>query len=161
MARRTVGSPIVSNGLALASSGDGSGARAMIAIKLGGTGDISKTALAWENAKSFPYVPTMLTLGEHIYFVNDGGIAACHEAKTGKEIWKERLGGAFSASPVLVDGKVYAPSEDGNMYVFGATTSYKLLAKNQIGGRLMATPAVADNRMYVRSEKELICIGKK
>jgi len=161
MALRTVGSPIVSNGLALATSGDGSGARGMIAVKLGGKGDISKTGLAWENTKSFPYVPTMLTLGEHIYFVNDGGIAACHEAKTGKEIWKERLSGAFSASPVLIDGKIYAPSEDGSVYVFAATPTYKLLARNTIGGRLMATPAVADNRLYIRSEKELICIGKK
>src|SRR5262249_52765634 len=151
--------PIISNGLVLATSGDGSGARHMIAVKLGGKGDVSKTALAWENTKSFPYVPTMLTLGDHIYFVNDGGIAACHEAKTGKELWKERLGGAISASPVLIDGKVYAPSEDGNVYVFAATTTFKLLAKNQMGvGRLMATPAVADNRLYIRSEKELICI---
>jgi outer membrane protein assembly factor BamB len=161
MSLRTVGSPIISNGLALATSGDGSGARGMIAVKLGGKGDISKTGLAWENNKSFPYVPTMLTLGEHIYFVNDGGIAACHEAKTGREIWKERLSGAFSASPVLIDNKVYAPSEDGSVYVFAASPTYKMLARNTIGGRLMATPAVADNRLYIRSEKELICIGKK
>lgn len=161
MALRTVASPIVSNGLVLISSGDGSGARGMAAVKLGGKGDISKTGKVWENNKSFPYVPTMLTQGEHVYFVNDGGVAACHEAKTGKEIWKERLGGGVCSSPVLVDGKIYAPSEDGNVYVFAAGPKFQLLAKNPAGNVLRATPAVADGRLYIRTDSALLCIGKK
>jgi outer membrane protein assembly factor BamB len=161
MALRTVGSPVIGDGLVFAGSGDGSGARHMVAVKLGGKGDVSKTHLAWEEKKSLPYVPSMLFSQGHLYTVNDKGIAGCYVAQTGKDVWTERLGGGFSASPVLIDGKIYAVAEDGTVYVFPAATSFKLLAKNSIGEAVYATPAVADNRMYVRSRTTLFCIGKK
>ena len=84
---------------------------------------------------------------------------ACHSASTGAEVWKERLGGGFSASPVLIDGKIYAPSEDGHVYVFAAETTYKLLARNSLGEPCHATPAVANGRLYIRTEASLVCIG--
>jgi outer membrane protein assembly factor BamB len=156
MPQRTVGSAIAHNGLIFAASGDGSGTRHMVAVKPG-----TDASLLWENKKSFPYVPTMLARGQHLYFVNDNGVAACHVAQTGEEVWKERLGGGVSASPLMIDGKVYAACEDGTVYVFAAETTYKLLARNKIGETLMATPAVADNRLYVRGQEHLFCIGKK
>lgn len=158
MPQRTVGSPIAGNGLIFQTSGDGSGSRYMVALEPG-----EKARIVWENKKSFPYVPTMLERGDHLYFVNDGGVAACHEAKTGTEVWKERLGGGFSASPVLIDGKVYAPSEDGYVHVFAAEPQYKLLAKNKFGEgeRFVASPAVAGGRLYLRGKDALYCVGKK
>ncbi len=156
MPQRTVGSAIAHNGMIFAASGDGSGTRHMVAIQPG-----SNASVLWENKRSFPYVPTMLARGEHLYFVNDNGVAACHVAKTGAEVWKERIGGGVSASPVLIDGKVYAATEDGYVCVFAAETTFKLLAKNKIGEYLTASPAVADNRLYVRGDKHLFCIGKK
>ena len=157
-ALRTVGSPIVSNGLILVSSGDGDGSRSMVAVQPG-----KDARKVWDNKRSFPYVPCMLTHGEHIYFVNDGGVAACHKAGTGAEVWKERLGGGFTASPVLIDGKVYAPSEDGKVYVFAAEPNFKLLARNTLadGEKIYASPAVAGSRLFVRGEGHLYCIGKK
>jgi outer membrane protein assembly factor BamB len=158
MPQRTVGSPIFSNGLILANSGDGSGSRATVAVQPG-----TKPSLVWSGGKSFPYVPTMLTRGEYIYFVNDRGLAACHEAKTGTEVWNERLGGSFHASPVLIDGKVYAPGEDGFVYVFAAEPQFKLLAKNALGNGeyFVATPAVANGQLYIRGKSHLYCIGKR
>lgn len=158
MALRTVGSPIAANGLILTSSGDGNGARNMVALNPG-----QQPSIAWQNKRSFPYVPTMLVRGDHVYFVNDGGVAACHLLKSGEEIWKERLGGGFSASPVMIDGKVYAPCEDGKVYVFAAEPTYKLLAKNTLGEKenLMASPAVAGGRLFIRGKNDLYCIGKK
>jgi outer membrane protein assembly factor BamB len=160
MPLRTVGSPIAANGLLFATSGDGSGSRHMVAVKLGGKGDTSKTGLTWEKKKNTPYVPSLLTHGDQLFFVNDLGLAGCFDAKTGAEVWLERLGGGFQASPVLINGKVYAPSEDGRVYVFEASPTFKVLAKNELGGRLLASPAVADHRLYVRGPKELYCIGK-
>lgn len=158
---RTVGSPIFHpDGLILATSGDGAGDRHMIAVKPGGTGDISATNLAWESKRIFPYVPTMLAWGEHVYFVNDGGIAACHVAKTGENVWTERLGGAVSSSPVLVDGKIYAVTEDGDVHVFLAAPAFKRLAKNSLGEPAFASPAVADGRLFIRGKSHLFCISK-
>ncbi len=157
---RTVGSPIYSQGLILATSGDGPGNRHIIAVKVGGKGDVTKTHLAWEQKRYFPYVPCMLTLGDYIYYVNDRGVAGCHIAKTGESVWSERLGGTMTASPVLIDGKVYAVSEEGTVYVFAAEPTFKLLAKNTIGEGVIASPAVADNRLFIRGKSHLFCIGK-
>jgi outer membrane protein assembly factor BamB len=157
---RTVASPIAGSGLIFANAGDGDGSRDMIALHPGDKKTGKSGKLAWQERKSFPYVPCMLSLGDLLFTVNDKGIAACTEAQTGKPIWSERLASAVTASPVLIDGKVYAPAEDGNVYVFSATTKFKLLARNPVGEPLIASPAVADGRLYLRGSNTLYCIGK-
>ena len=161
MPLRTVASPVEAAGLVVANSGDGAGDRHLIAVRLGGKGDVTKTHLAWENRRDFPYVPTLLAAGSHLFSVNDTGTAACYDAATGREVWsKPRLLTGVSASPVLVDGKVYAAGEDGKVCVFQADTAFKLLARNELGEPVMATPAVADGRLYLRGKDHLFCIGK-
>jgi outer membrane protein assembly factor BamB len=163
MPLRTVGSPIAANGMLFAPSGDGSGARHMIGIKMGDKGDVTQSALAWEDKVPkglFPYVPCMLALGDHLYAVNDLGFASCHEAATGKQVWSKRLGSPFTASPLLVDGKVYAVGEDGEVYVFKATTNFELIGRSSLGESVTASPAVANGRLYVRTWDNLYCIGK-
>jgi outer membrane protein assembly factor BamB len=160
MPLRTVGSPVASHGIIFAGSGDGSGERHMVAVKAGGKGDVTKTNLIWERKRDFPYVPCMLTLGDYLFCVNDRGIASCYVAKNGAPVWDKRLGDNVSASPVLVDGKIYAITEKGDVYVFAAAATFKLLAKNSIGERVIASPAVADSRLFIRGERHLFCIGK-
>ncbi len=163
MPLRTVGSPITANGLVIATSGDGSGARHAIAVKLGGKGDVSADNLVWQNRKNypFPYVPCMLSHSDYLFSVHDKGIASCHETRSGEEVWSERLGAVgFTASPILVDGKVYAVADNGSVYVFEAAKKFKLLAKNTVNEHVSSTPAVADNRLFVRGDKQLFCIGK-
>jgi outer membrane protein assembly factor BamB len=134
----------------------------MIGVKLGGKGDVTKTNLAWEKTAGTPYVPTLLAHNKHLYAVTDHGFAVCYAAKDGKEIWRRRLGKTVSASPVLVDGKIYAPDERGDVYVFQATPNgFKLLAKNSLGEGVFATPALAEGRLYIRGEKHLYCVGTK
>ncbi len=161
---RTVASPILANGLVIANAGEGGAGRSLLALRPDGKGDVTNTSLVWEDHKSFSYVPTLLASGDYLYGVNDQGFAACHLAKTGEEAWKARLsktGINVSASPVLIDGKVYAASEEGDVYVFEATpTAFKLLAKNSLGEGVMSTPAVANNRLYIHGKDNLFCIGK-
>ena len=154
---RTVGSPIYSDGLLFATSGDGGGDRHMVAVRL--EGPDGKPQLAWESKRGFPYVPTMLASSEYLYWVNDGGIAACHLARTGDSVWIERLGGNFAASPVLAGGKIYAAGEDGDVYVFRAGPKFELLARNPLGEVVRATPAVARGRLFIRGLNHLFCIG--
>lgn len=160
MPLRTVGSAIAHNGAIYAISGDGSGARHMVAVKAGDKGDVTQTNLMWENKRTLPYVPSLLAKGDHIYFTNDRGIAGCCDAKTGEIVWSERLGGGFTASPVMIDGNIYAISEDGNVFVFPAEPEFKQLARNQLGEGVMASPAVSNNRLYIRGKEHLFCIGK-
>jgi outer membrane protein assembly factor BamB len=160
MALRTVASPIFSQGLIFANSGDGKGDRATIALRLEDTEAGPKPTLAWEKKREVPYVPCMLAWGDHLYYVFDKGFAGCCSAKTGERIWYERLGGEVTASPVLIDGKVYAINEQGTVFVFAASPTFQLLAKNAVGEWVRASPAVADNRLLIRGEKHLFCIGK-
>ena len=163
MPLRTVASTVYHDDMLFARYGDGNGDRLMNAILLSDGGKGGHPRKVWENHKDFPYVPCLLTHGPHVYFANDGGFAGCYEAKTGKRVWFERLAGStFTASPVLIGDKVYAPSEDGDVYVFTATpTAFAPLAKNSLGEGVRASPAVADGRLYIRGEHHLFCIGKK
>ena len=162
MSLRTVASPVFGQGMIFANSGDGAGDRHTVAVKLGDKGDVTKTNLIWDTRQTFaPYVPCMLTSGDHLYFVNDSGLACCCNAKTGEVVWNERLaGGNVSASPILIDGKIYAVNEKGDVFVFPAAPSFKLLARNSIGEPVIATPAVADNRLFIRGKTHLYCIAK-
>jgi outer membrane protein assembly factor BamB len=160
MPLRTVASPVFSQGLIFANSGDGAGDRHAIAVRPAGNGDVTSTNLAWENKKILPYVPSMLTWEDYLLAVNDKGLALCYQAQTGKPVWTEHLANGFTASPVIVDGKVYAVSEDGEVFVFPAGPSFKRLAKNSVGEKVMATPAVANNRLFIRGQEHLFCIGK-
>jgi outer membrane protein assembly factor BamB len=163
MPLRTVASPILTNGLVVATSGDGSGVRDTIAVKLGDKGDVTADNLAWQNRRNqpFSYVPCLLAHGDSIFSVHDKGFVSCHLASSGEEVWSERLDASgFTASPVLVDGKIYAVANRGSVYIYEAAAKFKLLAKNSMGERVSSTPAVAENRLFIRGEEHLFCIGR-
>ncbi len=164
MPLRTVSSPILAASLVIAASGDGSGDRDVIAVKLGDQGDVTDTNLVWENRQKryFPYVPCFLARGNHLYSVNDMGWAACHDVQTGQEVWRESLcKEGFTASPILVNGKVYAVAKNGAVFVFETAPEFRLLARNRIGESVSSTPAVSDNRLFIRDETHLFCIGSR
>jgi outer membrane protein assembly factor BamB len=108
-------------------------------------------------------MPTPLIYGEQLYVLANQGILDCYRLTTGKELYRQRLahqGGGFSASPVACDGRIYLPSEDGDIFVVQAGTSGEVVGSNPMGERLMATPALASGRMFVRGERHLFAIGR-
>jgi outer membrane protein assembly factor BamB len=160
MPLRTVAAATLIGDVLVATSGDGGGDRYAAGVAIGGAGKTAQRL--WDNSKDFPYVPCPVSRGEHIYFVNDAGYAGCYDAKSGKRVWQERQSEAkFTASPLLIDGNVFACSDTGDVLVFAAEPTFKLVSRNPLGERIRATPAVADNRLYVRGQGHLFCIGKK
>ncbi len=122
---------------------------------------------AWQNTTRI-YVPSMIAHQGHVYATSDSGMAICWNSATGEELWKERLGGEFFASPVLVDGRFYATNVRGNTYVFeGSPKTFKLIAENQMGYESYSSPVICGNRIYLRVAKQeadkraeyLYCIG--
>ncbi len=118
--------------------------------------------IAWEERKTlFPYVPCVLTRGEHLYFVNDAGMAACFVAKTGENVWNHRLGGGnATASPIMVDDRIYAFTENGSAFVLAADPAFKVLASTKLDEGVLASPAVADGCLLVRGRHHLYCFAK-
>jgi outer membrane protein assembly factor BamB len=154
--------PAVGHGLVFCSSGR---AGPTLAIRPGGSGDVTETHIAWQTPRGSPFIPSPLIYGDYLYLVNDmTSIASCFEAKTGKVMWQGRLGEAhkesFSASPVGVDGKVFFTNDQGQTFVLAAGPKFQLLRVNELGERTLATPALVDGRWYFRTESHLLAIGK-
>jgi outer membrane protein assembly factor BamB len=108
-------------------------------------------------------MPTPLIYGGLLYVLGNAGIFDCYDAASGEEIYRERIphqGSGFSGSPVAADGKIYLPSEDGDIFVVRAGRKFQLLGRNPMGEALMATPALSGGVMYVRAEKHLFAIGR-
>ena len=93
----------------------------------------------------------MLCHGGYLYAFSDNGVAHCWNAKTGQEMWKKRLRGPVSASPLLVGDTIFATNEVGTTFVYKASPAgFQPVARNQLGQEAFASPAVADNVLYVR-----------
>ncbi len=133
------------------------------AIRGDGSGEI-----VWED-KTRVYVPSMLVIDGHLYAVADKGIAYCWKSDTGEELWKERLGGTFTSSPVLAGGHLYATTEDATTHVLKVSPQgVETVAKNKLGDEAYATPAICGNRIYMRvvdtvdgkRQEMLYCLGE-
>jgi outer membrane protein assembly factor BamB len=90
----------------------------------------------------------------------ENGIVICADARTGEMIWKERIGGVFSASPVGGDGKVFLLNEAGETIVLEGGRKFNLLQRNLLDERCLASPAISQGRIFIRSDQHLFCIGK-
>ena len=131
------------------------------AIRTGGSGDATATHVAWKMKKQVPSSPSSLVVGDELYLISDKGILTCVAVSTGEELWTERLGGNFSASPLLADGKVYLFSEEGLTYVLQPGKSFHVLAENHLDGRILASPAAVDRALYIRTDKAFYRIQKQ
>jgi outer membrane protein assembly factor BamB len=154
--------PVVGYGLVFCSSGR---AGPTLAIKPGGSGDVTRTHLAWESPRGSPFVPSPILYGEQLYMVNDmASIVTSLAAASGKVLWQGRLGVAqregFSASPVAVDGKVFFTNDEGDTFVVRAGPTFEILRVNRIGETTLASPALVDGRWYIRTDRNLYAIGR-
>ena len=136
---------------------------ALLAIRPGGRGDITRTHLAWKQTRSLPYVSSPLYYQDRLFTIKNGGLVSCYEAKTGRALYQdERLGamGDYYASAVAVDGKAYIASEQGVVVVFDATEdTLNVLARNNLAEAILATPAIVDGKIYLRTATSLYAFG--
>lgn len=132
------------------------------AVKADGSGKV-----VWEN-QTRVYVPSMLASDGHLYAVADAGIAYCWKSDTGEELWKQRLGGTFNASPVLVGDRIFATNEAGTTFVFKANSkTFEKLGENLLGESVFATPTFCHDRIFMRvvesgsepRQEMLYCLG--
>jgi outer membrane protein assembly factor BamB len=131
----------------------------LIAVRPDGTGDVTRTHIAWTVRRGAPLTPSPLLVGDELYIVNDGGIVSCLDATTGMTRWQQRLDGSFSASPVFADGRIYFLSEEGVATVILPGTEFRKLATNQVDGATLASMAVSAGSIFIRSNTHLYRIG--
>jgi outer membrane protein assembly factor BamB len=160
MTFEVIPTPVVGEGLVFTSSGR---AGPTLAIRPGGSGDVTKTHVVWSTPKGSPFVPSGVVHDGLLYLVNDmQSILTVYEAKTGTLVYQGRMGVAqregFSASPVVVNDELYFTNDDGETFVVKAGREFKLLHTNSLGERTLASPALVDGIWYWRTAGHLVAI---
>jgi len=169
MSGLVIPSPFAANGLLYITSGYvGDPHRPVFAIKPGASGDISlkddatsNEFIAWYQPIAGPYNPSPIVYGDYYYTLYDRGFLACHDARTGKEVYdKQRFapGATFTASPWAYNGKLFFLSEDGDTYVVEAGPEFRLLQTNALDEMCLASPAVSQGKLLIRTASKLYCI---
>jgi len=131
----------------------------LLAVRVDGSGDVTKTHIAWTLRRGAPLTPSPLLVGDELYVVNDGGIATCLDAKTGGTHWVQRLGGSYSASPVFADGRIYFLSEEGMARVIAPGREFRVLATSKIDGDTLGSMAIANGSIFIRTDSYLYRIA--
>jgi outer membrane protein assembly factor BamB len=162
-AYRIIASPVVVGDLVIAPSRN----NPLVAIRPGGAGDVTTSHVVWRFPRG-PDVPTPVSDGKLLYIVNDTGVAYCLDIKTGAIVYgPERLPtDAYSASPVLADGKIYVSSETtGATVVYRAGPKFEVLATNTLDGECkpycLSSVAVSDGQLFIRSSAKLWVVGER
>lgn len=132
---------------------------ALLAVRVDGTGDVTKSHVAWRLDRGAPFTPSPLLVGGELYVVNDGGITSCVDARSGEVRWLQRLPGAYSASPVFADGRIYFLNEEGVATVVTPGKEFRAIASNRVDGATLASMAVAHGSFFIRSDTHLYRIG--
>jgi outer membrane protein assembly factor BamB len=156
-----VPSPVAGKGVVVLTAGSPS--KKAVAIRPGGTGDITGSdRVLWTYEKGTAYVPSPILYGDFLYLVTDKGLMTCLDAKTGAvkyEGARPPVAASFMASPVAFDGKILLSSQDGDVFVVKAGPAHEVLRTNSLGEPISASPAIANGRIYIRGEKTLFAIG--
>ena len=125
--------------------------------------EANTNSIAWKSTQIRPHIVTPIVYGDYLYACTDHGILSQYHAKTGEPTFRARLGsgGSFVASPVAADGKLYFASEDGDVFVIKAGSTFELLSRNAMGEVVMATPAIAGKMIIIRGQNHVFGIAKK
>jgi outer membrane protein assembly factor BamB len=163
LTQNTIPSPVHADGIVYAMAGHRG--NALYAIKLGKTGDLTDTdAVLWKHAKSTPYVPSPLLVGNRLYFTAHNNAILSAFAKNGQPLLsEERLEGlqGIYASPIAANGHVYISSQNGATVVLKDADKLEVLSLNQLDDRFDASPAAVGNQLFLRGKKNLYCLAEK
>jgi outer membrane protein assembly factor BamB len=132
-----------------------------MAVRVGGRGDVSETHVQWSVPTGAPYISSLLYYQGLVYMASGAGIVTALDPGSGERVWRERVGGIFTASPVGADGRIYLVSETGETIVLAAGNPPRVLARNSLGERSVATPAISGGQIFIRTDDHVIAIGPR
>jgi outer membrane protein assembly factor BamB len=153
-------SPLHAHGIVVAMGGFNGSA---FAVKTGGAGDVTDTHRLWRHPKTKQRIGSGVIAGEHIYILNDPGVAECLELRSGRTVWEERLKGPAKSdswsSMVLAGPRIYINNQGGDTFVLEASPSFKTLATNSLHEPIFSSVAVSDANLFLRTHKALWCVA--
>lgn len=114
-----------------------------------------QSRIAWKVQQNIPTRNSPVLANNLLFLVDDNGVATCLDPQTGRELWRHRLKGLYSASPTYADNKIYFFSETGHATVIAPTPQFQLLSESKFDDGFMASPALAGRALYLRSKTHL------
>jgi len=162
--------PVVGHGMIFVPTGWSTGE--ILALKPGTAGEVidanadsapdakRRLQVVWKTKRNVPKKPSLLLMDDLLFGIDDGGVASCLDARTGTEVWRERVGGNYSASPVCAEGRIYFFSEDGRTTVIEAGRKFNVLAENKLDDGFMSSPAIAGEAFFLRTRTHLYRIER-
>jgi len=135
--------------------------KSMMAVRMGGRGDITKDYRLWHVEMTQQRVGSGVVRDGHLYVSNAPGIAECIEVKTGQSVWKERLGGNLWGSMLLAGDRLYVSNTQGEIFILAASPQYRLIAQNSMEEHIKASLAPSDGQLFIRTYKNLYCVGTR
>ncbi len=151
----TVSRVVSGHGLFYINTGGSPNSVRLLAVRHGGVGDVTASHVAWEVGEHVPVESSPVLAGDLLFMVNDSGMVTCLEAKTGTNVWAQRLGGMYGASPLHAEGRIYLSNKKGMTTIIEAGRAFRELAVNQLDGELWASPAVAGKSLLLRTKTHL------
>jgi outer membrane protein assembly factor BamB len=151
--------PVIGHGMIFFPTGFAVGQ--LFAVRTGGEGLISDTHVAWKLKRGVSNKPSILLVDDLIYMIGDAGIASCVDAKKGEQVWQQRIGGEYSASPVYADGRLWFFSEDGKTTVLKPSRVFEQVGENRLDDGFLASPAIAGKAFYLRTRTHLYRIEER
>jgi len=133
----------------------------LLAVRPGARGDLTETNVAWRFPSQVPAKPSPLAVGNRLFMVDDKGVATCVDLESGQEVWKARISGNYSASPISAGGHVYFFSEEGRVTVIETADEYLPLAVNEFDSGFMASAAVVGKTLLLRTMTHLYAIEEQ
>ena len=137
----------------------GSPDKKALAVRLGGTGDVTATHVAWRAERGMPYVPSPLLFNGRLHIINDLGVYSCVEPVSGKVLHTARALGSTYSSPVTAAGRIYLFEDTGRCTVLADGANFQVLARNDLNEEVYTTPAISGGQLFIRTTQSLVCIA--
>ena len=150
--------PVLGHGLVFVPMGMD---RELWAVRPDGQGVVTETHVVWKYSRAVPSRSSIILVGDLLFMVDDLGVAACVDAKTGAERWRERIGGDYSSSPIHANGRIYFCNQEGKTTIIEAADKYRQVAVNELADGFMASPAVSGNALFLRTKSNLYRIEER
>ena len=134
-----------------------------MAIRPGGSGDVSESHVAWALHRNIPEIPSPIFYKDRIYMVRNGGVLTCVNATSGETLYKKRLGtsGQYGTSPIIARDHVYLFSNEGKATTVPVGDTFEIAHQQNLGESVSATPAIDEYSLYVRTASGLSAYGSK
>lgn len=133
----------------------------LLCIRADGKGDVTKTHVVWSDKKAACDVPSPCVHEGRLYVLADDGILNCLNCTDGRTLWKKRLGGNVSSSPLIAGGHLYSCNEDGITFVVSLTGRGEIVSENSLGSGILASPIVSRDKLYIRTLTDLFCVSAR